>query len=59
MFVFSIFSTLFLTISLKAAIPILLAGQFQIFLKRFSSSKLVLKTVESGFAALNYYRNVK
>ncbi len=31
-------------------------GQFQVF-QRFSSSKLVLKTVESCFVALNYYGN--
>ncbi len=38
------------------AIPIIIEGQFQAF-QRFSSSKLVLKTVESCFAALNYYGN--
>jgi hypothetical protein len=31
-------------------------GQFQDF-QRFPSSKLVLKAVESCFAALNYYEN--
>jgi hypothetical protein len=38
------------------AIPIIIEGQFQAF-QRFSSSKLVLKTVESCFVALNYYGN--
>ncbi len=38
------------------AIPIIIEGRFQVF-QRFSSSKLVLKTVESCFAALNYYGN--
>ncbi len=37
-------------------IPIIIEGQFQV-LQRFSSSKLVLKTVESCFVALNYYGN--
>jgi hypothetical protein len=40
----------------STAIPIIIEGQFQVF-QRFSSSKLVLKTVESCFAALNYYGN--
>jgi hypothetical protein len=31
-------------------------GENQVF-QRFSSSKLVLKTVESRFAALDYYEN--
>jgi hypothetical protein len=35
---------------------IIIEGQFQIF-QRFSSSKLVLKTAQSRFAALNYYEN--
>jgi hypothetical protein len=34
----------------------IIEGQFQVF-QRFSSSKLVLKTVESCFSALNYYEN--
>jgi hypothetical protein len=38
------------------AIPIIIEGRFQVF-QRFSSSKLVLKTVESCFVALNYYGN--
>jgi hypothetical protein len=38
------------------AILIITEGQFQVF-QRFSSSKLVLKTVESCFVALNYYGN--
>ncbi len=38
------------------AIPIIIEGLFQAF-QRFSSSKLVLKTVESCFVALNYYGN--
>jgi hypothetical protein len=38
------------------AILIILEGQFQVF-QRFSSGKLVLKTVESCFVALNYYEN--
>ncbi len=41
---------------LNTAIPIIFEGQFQV-LQRFSSSKLVLKTVESCFMALNYYGN--
>jgi hypothetical protein len=40
----------------SSAIPIIIEGQFQVF-QRFSSSKLVLKTVESCFAALNYHGN--
>jgi hypothetical protein len=36
------------------AIPIIIEGQFQAF-QRFSSSKLVLKTVENRSTALNYY----
>ena len=39
---------------LHTAIPIIIEGQFQVF-QRFSSSKLVLETVESCFVALNYY----
>jgi hypothetical protein len=39
-----------------AAILIIIEGQFQAF-QRFSSSKLVLKAVESRFTALNYYEN--
>jgi hypothetical protein len=43
--------------NLGTAIPMIIEGQFQI-LQRFSSRKLVLKTVESGFLkALNYYEN--
>ncbi len=38
------------------AILIIIESQFQAF-QRFSSSKLVLKTVDSRFAALNYYGN--
>ncbi len=38
------------------AIPIIIEGQFQVF-QRFSGSKLVPKTVESCFVALNYYGN--
>jgi hypothetical protein len=38
------------------AILTIIEGQFHIF-ERFLSSKLVLKTVESGFVALNYYEN--
>ncbi len=34
----------------------IIEGQFQVF-QRFSSSTLVLKTVESCFVALNYYEN--
>jgi hypothetical protein len=41
---------------IHTAILIIIKGQFQVF-QRFSSSKLVLKTVESRFAALNYYEN--
>ncbi len=37
-----------------SAILIIIEGQFQVF-QRFSGSKLVLNTVESRFAALNYY----
>jgi hypothetical protein len=41
----------------SAAAPlIIIEGQFQV-IQRFSSSKLALETVESGFAALNYYEN--
>ncbi len=40
----------------RTAIPIIIEGQFQVF-QRFSSSKLVLKPVESCFAALDYYGN--
>ncbi len=39
---------------LDKAIPIITADQFHIF-QPFPSSKLVLKTVESRFAALSYY----
>ena len=42
--------------STHTAILIMIEGQFQI-LQRFSSSKQVLKTVESCFAALNHYEN--
>ncbi len=38
------------------AMPIIIEGRFQVF-QQFSSSKLVLKTVESCFVALNYYGN--
>jgi hypothetical protein len=38
------------------AIPIIIEGRFQVF-QRFSTSKLVLKAVESCFVALNYYGN--
>ncbi len=38
------------------AMPIIIEGRFQVF-QRFSSSKLVLKTVESCFVTLNYYGN--
>jgi hypothetical protein len=41
---------------MHTAIPIIIEGRFQVF-QRFSSSKLVLKTVESCFVALNYYGN--
>jgi hypothetical protein len=40
----------------STAIPIIFEGRFQVF-QRFSSNKLVLKTVESCFVALNYYGN--
>jgi hypothetical protein len=39
---------------INTAIPILIEGLFQVF-QRFSSSKLVPKTAESCFVALNYY----
>jgi hypothetical protein len=39
------------------AILIIFEGRFQVF-QRFCSSKLVPKTVESRFVALNYYENV-
>ncbi len=39
-----------------SAILIIIERQLQDF-QRFSSSKLVLKTIESRFAALNYYEN--
>jgi hypothetical protein len=38
------------------AILIISEGQFQV-LQRFSSSKLVLKTVETCFTTFNYYEN--
>ncbi len=38
------------------AVPIIIEGRFQAF-QRFSGSKLVLKTVESCFMALNHYGN--
>ncbi len=38
------------------AILTITEGQFQVF-QRFTSSKLVLQTVESCFAALKYYEN--
>ncbi len=41
---------------LGTAILIIIEGQFQAF-QRFSSSNLVLKIVESCFAALNYCEN--
>ncbi len=44
------------TCILHTAILIIIEGQFQAF-QRVSSSKLVLKTVESCFVALNYYEN--
>ncbi len=40
----------------RNAILIIFEGQLQVF-QRFSSSKLVPKTVESCFVALNYYEN--
>ncbi len=40
----------------STAILIIIEGQFQAF-QRFSSSKLVLKAVESCFVALNYHEN--
>ncbi len=40
----------------SAAILGTIEGPFQVF-GRFSSSKLVLRTVESCFVALNYYEN--
>ncbi len=42
--------------SSDTAILIIIEGQFQLF-QRFSCSKLVLKTAESRFDALNYYEN--
>jgi hypothetical protein len=43
-------------IYIHTAIPIIIEGRFQVS-QRFSSSKLVLKAVESCFVALNYYGN--
>ena len=43
-------------LAIYTAIPIIFEGQFQVF-QRFSSSKLVLKAVESCFVALNYCGN--
>ncbi len=40
------------TVMTGTAILIIIEGQLQ-----FSSSKLVLKTVENGYVALNYYEN--
>jgi hypothetical protein len=42
--------------TVPTAILIIIGGLFQIF-QRFSTSKLVLKTVKSRVAALNYYAN--
>jgi hypothetical protein len=39
---------------MHTAILIIIEGQFQAF-QLYSSSKLVLETVESCFTALNYY----
>ncbi len=41
---------------MATAILIIIEGQFQVF-RRFSSSKLVLKSVGSRFTTLNYYEN--
>jgi hypothetical protein len=38
------------------AILIIIEGQFQLF-QRLSSSKLVLRTVDNRFEALNHYEN--
>ncbi len=43
---------------LHTAILIITDGQLHAF-QRFSSSELVLKTVESCFVALNYYENCR
>ena len=43
-------------INVHTAILIIIESQFQVF-QRFSSGKLVLKTVESCFVALNYHEN--
>ena len=40
----------------STALPIITEDRFQVF-QRNPSSKLVLKAVESRFAALNYYEN--
>jgi hypothetical protein len=42
--------------SRRTAILTIIEGQFQVF-QRFSSSKLILQTVESCFGALNYHEN--
>jgi hypothetical protein len=39
------------------AISIIIEGQFFQIFQRFSSSKLILNTVESRFTALNHYEN--
>jgi hypothetical protein len=41
---------------IHTAILMIIEGQLQAF-QRFSISELVLKTVESCFASLNYYEN--
>ncbi len=61
-YAYDIFQTLLLFVvkipssSEHTAIPMIIEGELQDF-QRFSSSKLVLKTVESCFVALNYYGN--
>ncbi len=56
-----LYTRLFVIVSNKTndhatAILVITEGQFQVF-QRFSSYKLVLKTVESCLAALNYHEN--
>ena len=41
----------------RTATLIIIEGHLKVF-QQFSSSKLVLKTIESCFVALNYYENV-
>jgi hypothetical protein len=56
LFIYMFMFVLLASHTVCTAIPIIIEGRFQVF-QRFSSSKLVLKTVESCFMALNCYGN--